>query len=239
MLKYICVINTFHISALFFFSPTTHPGWIILILIKPWIIIIINSDGLAREFLELGNLGLVQILFVCPIIMPLSLVPISTANSHSRNVPLTIHYLLSQVPWQLWLSSGQWGLRRLQERFILWCKEMGTSLVVQWLKLHTSNAGTSGLIPGQDGLSGKESTCNAGDTEDMGLIPRSGRSPGGRHDNLLQYSCLKNPIDGWAWKATVHGAAKSCTQLSTYTQKNHTHREDPTCYAAWPSLAPK
>ena len=39
-------------------------------------------------------------------------------------------------------------------------------------------------------LSGKESTCNAGD---VGLIPESGRSPGGRHGNPLQYSCLENP----------------------------------------------
>ena len=116
---------------------------------------------------------------------------------------------------------------------------MGTSLVAQWLRLHTFNAGTLGLIPGRDGLSGKESTCNAGDTEDMGLIPRSGRSPGGRHDNPLQYSCLGSPMARGAWQATDHGVAKSWTQLSTYMQKNHTHREDPTCYAAWPRLAPK
>ena len=37
---------------------------------------------------------------------------------------------------------------------------------------------------------GKESACNAGDP---GLIPGSGRSPGGRNGNLLQYSCLENP----------------------------------------------
>ena len=40
------------------------------------------------------------------------------------------------------------------------------------------------------GPAGKESTCNAGD---LGLIPGLGRSPGGRHSNPLQYSCLKNP----------------------------------------------
>ena len=34
---------------------------------------------------------------------------------------------------------------------------------------------------------------NAGDIRDMGSIPGSGRSPGGGHDNLLQYSCLENP----------------------------------------------
>ena len=42
-------------------------------------------------------------------------------------------------------------------------------------------------------LSGKEFDCNAGVTGDMGLIPGLGRSPGGVHDNLLQYACLENP----------------------------------------------
>ena len=46
----------------------------------------------------------------------------------------------------------------------------------------------------------KESACNAGD---MGLIPGSGRFPGGGHGNPLQYSCLDNPMDRGAWQATV------------------------------------
>ena len=54
-------------------------------------------------------------------------------------------------------------------------------------------------------LSGKESTCNAGD---MGLTPRSERSPGEGNYNLLQYSCLGNPIDRGALGTTVHGVAK-------------------------------
>jgi len=53
---------------------------------------------------------------------------------------------------------------------------------------------------------GNKSTCNAGD---MGLILGSGRSPGERNDNPLQYSCLRNPMDRGAWQATVHGVAKS------------------------------
>ena len=60
----------------------------------------------------------------------------------------------------------------------------------------------------------KEPTCNAGDTGDAGSIPGSGRSPGKRHDNPLQYSCLKNPMDKGAWRATVHGVRKSRTRLS-------------------------
>ena len=58
------------------------------------------------------------------------------------------------------------------------------------------------------GASGKESTYNAGD---LGLIPRSGRSPGEGHDNPLQYSCLENPMDRGACWATVHGVTKNQT----------------------------
>ena len=42
----------------------------------------------------------------------------------------------------------------------------------------------------------KESVCNAGDKGDMGSNPGSGRSPGGRHCSLLQYSCLEDHMDG-------------------------------------------
>jgi len=45
------------------------------------------------------------------------------------------------------------------------------------------------------GLGGKESACNVGVARDAGLIPGSGRSPGGGHGNPLQYSCLENPMD--------------------------------------------
>ena len=44
-------------------------------------------------------------------------------------------------------------------------------------------------------LSGKESTCNIRAAGDVGLIPGSGRSPGGEHGNPLQYSCPENPKD--------------------------------------------
>ena len=52
---------------------------------------------------------------------------------------------------------------------------------------------------------GKESACSVGDP---GSIPGSERSPGGGHDNPLQYSCLENPMDRGAWWAIVHGVAK-------------------------------
>ena len=44
---------------------------------------------------------------------------------------------------------------------------------------------------------------------DVGLIPGSGRSPGGGHGNPLQYSYLEKPMDRGAWWATVHRVAKS------------------------------
>ena len=50
--------------------------------------------------------------------------------------------------------------------------------------------------------------------EDVGSIPGFGRSPGGGDGNPLQYSCLESPMDGGAWRATVHGVAESRTRLS-------------------------
>ena len=44
--------------------------------------------------------------------------------------------------------------------------------------------------------------------KDLGLIPGSGRFPGGGTGNALQYSCLGNPMDRRAWWATDHGVAK-------------------------------
>ena len=59
-------------------------------------------------------------------------------------------------------------------------------------------------IPG--GSDGKASVYNAGD---LSLIPGSGRFPGEGNGNPLQYSCPKNPMDRGAWRAAVHGMAKS------------------------------
>ena len=50
---------------------------------------------------------------------------------------------------------------------------------------------------------GKESACNAGD---LGLISGSERFPGEGNGNPLQYSCLENPMDRGAWRATVRGS---------------------------------
>ena len=57
----------------------------------------------------------------------------------------------------------------------------------------------------------KNLPANTGDIRDAGLIPGSGRSHGGGHGNPLQYSCLENPTDRGAWRATVHRVTKSQT----------------------------
>ena len=60
----------------------------------------------------------------------------------------------------------------------------------------------------------KNLSANARDTGDVGLILGSGRSLGGGNGNPLQYFCLGNPMDRGAWRAAVHGVAKSQTRLS-------------------------
>ena len=62
----------------------------------------------------------------------------------------------------------------------------------------------------------KNSPANAGDLlRDVDLISRLGRSPGGGHGNPLQYSCLENPMDREAWKATVQRVTELDTTEAT------------------------
>ena len=62
-----------------------------------------------------------------------------------------------------------------------------------------------------DSSADKESAYNAVDARDPGLIPGPGRSPGGGNGNPLQYSCLKNPMDGGAWWALVQRVSQGLT----------------------------
>ena len=59
-----------------------------------------------------------------------------------------------------------------------------------------------------DGSVGEESTSNAGDTGDAGLIPGLGRCAREGNGDPLPYSCLENPMDRGAWQAIIHGVAK-------------------------------
>ena len=74
------------------------------------------------------------------------------------------------------------------------------------------------LCNSYNGSAGKESTCNPGEP---GSISGSGRSPGAGHGNPLQHSCLENAMDRGTWQATVHGVAKSQTQLKQLSMHAH------------------
>ena len=54
----------------------------------------------------------------------------------------------------------------------------------------------------------KNPPANAGDVRDTGSMPGLGRSPGEGNANPLEYSCLENPRDRRAWRATVYGVGK-------------------------------
>ena len=81
------------------------------------------------------------------------------------------------------------------------------------------NAATLTLLKTSDfpgGLDGKASVYNAGD---LASIPGSRRSPGEGNGKLLQYPCLKNPMERGAWWAAVHGGRKE----SDKAERLHTH----------------
>ena len=73
------------------------------------------------------------------------------------------------------------------------------------------------LRPSSDFPGGSDGKASAYNVGDPGSIPGLGRSPGEGNGNPLQYSCLENPMEGRSWYATVHGVAKSRTQLSDFT----------------------
>ena len=84
------------------------------------------------------------------------------------------------------------------------------------------------IIPGASqvalAVKNKKTTCRCMRRKRCGSIPGSGKSPGEGNGNPLHYSCLENPMDREAWRAAVHGVAKSRTRLST-----HTHTGDFMC----------
>ena len=62
----------------------------------------------------------------------------------------------------------------------------------------------------------KNLPANAGDARDLGTISGLGRFPGVGNGNPSQYSCLRNPMDRGAWRATVRGVEESQTWLSAH-----------------------
>ena len=67
-------------------------------------------------------------------------------------------------------------------------------------------------FPGDSAV--KDPPATAGEAGDVGLIPGLGRSSGEENGNLLQYSCLENPMDRGTWCTIVYRVTKSWTKLS-------------------------
>ena len=75
--------------------------------------------------------------------------------------------------------------------------------------------------------------ANAGNMGVAGSIPGRGRSPGGGHGNSLQDSYLENPMDRGAWRASVHGVAKSQTWVKWQHCTASFYKRKTNCYRVW------
>ena len=120
---------------------------------------------------------------------------------------------LSHICWlnlaqELAVSSSSWGvLDREIARALLppfyWWRSWGSESCSDLPKA-TELVATG--FPG--GAVVKNWPANAAGARDPVSVPGSGRSPGGRNGNPLQYSCRENPMDRGAWRATVPSQAR-------------------------------
>ena len=102
------------------------------------------------------------------------------------------------------VATKIWVIKKILKYSSLFC-ELKKKKDVSWM-----------VMPGLGFPSGwvvkkKNLSTNAGDT---GLIPGSGRSPGGGNGNPLKYSCLENSKDRGKWQATVHGVDLKLLSIS-------------------------
>ena len=112
-------------------------------------------------------------------------------------------WMVSPTRWTwVWVNTGSWWWTRRPG--LLWF--MGSQRV-------RHDWATELNWKSQVVLVIKNPPTNSGDLRDEGLIPGSGRSPGGGHGYPLQYACLEDPMDGGAWRAAVPGVAKTQTWL--------------------------
>ena len=119
----------------------------------------------------------------------------------------------TQAYFNLYLKQNLFS-RKLFEAFNLFRKPTH----IFWGNYLTLNQ--SIINASQVALMVKNLPTNAGDKRDVGLIPGSGRSPGG-NGNPLQYFCLENPMDRGAWWAMVLRVTKSWTQLKWFPTHAH------------------
>ena len=122
--------------------------------------------------------------------------------------------------WDPWLIEDWIRLRsRILEEELHWLGSVQAAWrgLLRWGSANLIKSNTWWDFPG--GLVEKNLPANAGD---RGLIPGSGRSPGGGNGNPLQYSCLENSMDRGAWWATVHGVAKELDTTEWLNGTNNT-----------------
>ena len=129
--------------------------------------------------------------------------------------------LIQSLGWEDLLEEGMAAHSSILVWRILWTEESGRLQFMgpQRVRLDWITISVGGF-PGE--LVVKNPLANARNVRDMASIPGSGRSPGGRHGNPLQYSCLEHPIDRGAWRATLHRVAKSWTRLKQLSMHAHT-----------------
>ena len=95
---------------------------------------------------------------------------------------------VGKIPWRRkWLPTPVFWPGEFHRLYSPWRRK--ESDMTEWLSLHPFYWG----FPGGSVI--KNPPAKAGHTGDSGSIPVSGRSPEGGNDNLLQYSCLENPMD--------------------------------------------
>ena len=115
-------------------------------------------------------------------------------------------YVLRIQRWTQWTKS--WLLQNLPSK---WINRSTSQWTIQYTNRWFQSVRDTMKKMKQVALVVKNPPANTGDVRGAGLIPGSEKFPGGRHGNPLQYSCLENPMDRGAWRATVHGVTKSQT----------------------------
>ena len=145
---------------------------------------------------------------------------------------LTLDWItFPMVPhWQLSVGRAHWGADQQ-----LRSKSTSRYLIDSWLLVGGAHGSTDqwlrktcwlvtgcGVIRHSNGYFPGGSDGGSYNVGDLGSIPGSGRSPGEGNGNPLQYSCLKIPMNGGAWSATVHGVTKTQTRLSDFTSLHFT-----------------
>ena len=110
-------------------------------------------------------------------------------------------------------TSLNWDSRKLGHICFLWPWVFPASPRISRTPVWGGGCLPAPALPPRDFPGGsvvKNPLANAGDTGNVTLILKSGRSPGigNSNSNLLQYSCLENPMDRGGWWATVHGVTK-------------------------------